>query len=471
VSLPEKSTISTGTQVPTTPLKKHTKRWLLITIGLLVLLVVGILAGASSWVRGFLRSEQFRTLVATKTGETLKSEVTISPLQWSGSSVYADQIRGTARQGGPLSQFQADQVRAEINWRSVFDGAWRVEAVDVLRLDAEIQTGGVQVAPAQSETAPVQKSGLLPQRFELGGLVASHSNIRLMGGQSLILSLNSTRLSIKPDGQAWAIEGSGGQLQIAGIPELGVSSFRSRVQGSAFFLTDGRLTIGGSGKITATGEFAETSSLRVEWAGVDIRPWLADQWKDRLTGLAAGNAATTWGANGIGQATTTGEIFLTEGRLEHVPVLEQIAAFTGSPQFKRMPVQQLSAKFSHKQGTWTLTSIVMESKGLMRTEGLCTIHPDGTIEGTFRVGVTPQTLQWIPGSRERVFTTAANGYVWTDVRIGGTVSNVTEDLSARIANAMKDEAIGVAKDALKNAPDTIQKSASDVLDVLTPLLR
>lgn len=473
MSVAGKSAIFTDGRAPLTPLKKQTKRWLLIAAGLLVLLVVGTLAGASTWVRGFLRSDQFRALVATKTGETLKSEVTISPFQWSGSSVFADQVRGEGKEGGFLKGFQASQVRADVNWRSAFEGAWRVETLDILKLDADIQAaGGHSETPnvrPQVENPP--KAGFLPQKFELGGLATSDATIRLMGEKDPILTLAGSRLKIKPEGQAWEIEGAGGKLLITGVPELGVTSFRSRAQGRAFFLTDGRFTIGSSGKIVATGEFTDASTLRLEWTGVDIQPFLTEQWKTRLSGIATGNAKMAWGKDGFGKGATTGEVLVTEARIERVPALEQIAAFTGSPQFKRMPVQEISAEFSYKDGTWTFTNIVIESKGLMRTEGVCTILADGSIDGTLRVGVTPQTLQWIPGSRERVFTTAANGYVWTDVRIGGTVNSVTEDLSARIANAMKDEAIGIATDTIKNAPDTIQKGASGVLDVLTPLLR
>ena len=106
-------------------------------------------------------------------------------------------------------------------------------------------------------------------------------------------------------------------------------------------------------------------------------------------------------------------------------------------------------------------------KGLLRLEGNCTVAAGGTVDGTLRVGVTPQTLQWLPGSRERVFTVAQGGYVWTNVRISGSLRELREDLSSRLVAAMQDEAIDQGTHVIKELPNAA-KGAQGVLDALAP---
>ena len=107
----------------------------------------------------------------------------------------------------------------------------------------------------------------------------------------------------------------------------------------------------------------------------------------------------------------------------------------------------------------------------MRLEGACTIAEGGRLDGLLRVGVTPQTLQWLPGSRERVFTVAQNGYVWTDVRIGGSLQDPQEDLSSRLAAAVREETIYQGRRLIEDIPSAAKEGAKGVLDSLVPLIK
>ena len=150
-------------------------------------------------------------------------------------------------------------------------------------------------------------------------------------------------------------------------------------------------------------------------------------------------------------------------------LLDRVAIFTGAPQFRRMPLQEVSGDFEWSNEAVQITNLVAESKGLMRLEGNCTVTDGGTVDGALRVGVTPQTLQWLPGSRERVFTVAQSGYVWTDVKINGSLTDLREDLSSRLAAAMQDEAIHQGTQIIKELPGAATKGAQGVLDALVPL--
>ncbi len=447
-------------------------RALWIALAVLLLLLAGAFVYASVWIKGFLRSEEFRQLVDAKTGAALHAEATYGPLQWVGSSVHSDSLQATGLTDSPVASLRADQIRAEVNWRAIWDGAWRIDKVDVISLDATFRpsSGQTDAEPA----LPPKPSGLesyLPRRFELGQLNASNSNLKFLGAGGVSLAtITGVALKVTPDGDGWAVAGSGGKLTLPMAPVLDITSFRTRLQNATCFVNDAQFRLGASGKISAMGEFSDNSKLQLEWDHVDINPLLGSNWSNRLHGIIEGTSAVAWPKSGILAGTAKGKFKLTEGRLENLQILEQIATFTGAPQFRRMPLQEVSGTYEIANGSMQINALVLESKGLLRVEGSCKIGLDQSVNGTFQVGVTPQTLQWLPGSRERVFTVARDGYLWTSLRLGGTAQNLQEDLSARLAGAMKDQVIDTGLKTLEAAPPEVKKGAKDLIDTLMPLL-
>lgn len=447
--------------------------WWLSLGGLAVVLVIVLVAGAA-WIRGFLRSEDFRRLVDDKTGAALRSETVYEPFRWSGSSVFSDSLQGKGLAGSPVQTFRADQLRAEVNWRAIFDGAWRVDEINVGYFEGTFRQP-VRVESAPTTPAPTASpTGLrkyLPQRFELGTLQVAQARLGFLDSQGVeALSVKDSTLKLHPEGAGWVINGQRGTLLVRDLPPLAIDSFRSRLQKEAFFLTDAQLRLGDTGKVTASGEFAGNSQMEVEWQQVKIEPFLPEKWRSHISGFLSGTSVIKWPAVGMSAATATGKFELKEGLIQGVPVFDQIASFTGAPQFRRMPLQQMTGDFTWAGGTWTFTNVIAESKGLLRVEGNCVVMGDGRLNSEWRVGVTPQTLQWLPGSRERVFTVAENGYLWTTVKVTGTLQNPVEDLSARLAVAMGNEVIEQGTKVIEKLPGGVKDGAQKALDLLSPFL-
>jgi hypothetical protein len=204
---------------------------------------------------------------------------------------------------------------------------------------------------------------------------------------------------------------------------------------------------------------------------VDVTLFLDPVWRARLTGKVAGTAALKWPESGLAAGDAKGSFRLTDGLAQNMQLLDRIATFTGAPQFRRMPVQELSGNFEWTKGAVRISELIVESKGLLRLEGSCTVNAGGTVDGALQLGVTPQTLQWLPGSREHVFTVTKNGYVWTDVRISGSLQDLREDLSSRLVAAMQDEMIDQGTRVIKELPNAAKEGARGVLDVLAPMIK
>jgi hypothetical protein len=82
------------------------------------------------------------------------------------------------------------------------------------------------------------------------------------------------------------------------------------------------------------------------------------------------------------------------------------------------------------------------------------------------LGVTDESLVKLPGSREFVFVRVAEGYRWAPVKISGTTSDPTEDLSPRLKEAYVRAAAGGIKDLIQRLPvgDETRQGLGDSLD-------
>ena len=442
--------------------------WIVAAAGIFLAVLAAV--GTSVWISRFLRGEAFRKLIATKTGEALRSEVVYGPLRWTGSSLFVDSIEATGDPGSMVERLRAYQVRADVNLRAIVEGAWSVDQIQAVSVDCTLRPGS-----NEPKTMPPAVHGVeawLPTRFEVGRLDIAQARVQFRSIEGLeIASLQDSALRVHPDGAGWTIEGAGGVLALANLPTLTVVNFRSRAQGDVFFLTDSQFRLGETGKISASGEFANDSRILVEWSQLDVTPFLGPAWRSRLTGIWAGKASLEWPESGLAAGKAIGSFRLTDGLAQDIELLDRVAMFTGAPQFRRIPLQEISGIFQWTKGTVQISNLVAESKGLLRVEGNCTIADTGAVNGTLRVGVTPQTLQWLPGSRERVFTVAQSGYVWTDVKISGSLQDLREDLSSRLAAAMGDEAIDRGTRAIQEIPNAARDGARGVLDALLPLIK
>lgn len=439
-------------------------RILWITAGVLLALAVALLLGFSLWIGSYVRSDAFRNLIAGATGREFEATATFEPLRWSGSSVYSESAGLNGNPGAGLMKLEARQLRAEANWRAAFSGVWRVEELSIARLEGEWNPApqasrSAESMPADRSKSPAGLAALLPRRFELGAVKIENASLAF--GEARI---SDSAILIRPDGAGWVFRGAGGEFRLSRLPCLAVTDFHAREQGGEYFLTDGNLRLGENGKINVSGESASGGKLQVRWEGIKAADILAGDWKKRLEGVLSGNALITF------PNQAEGSFQLRDGLLENISLLSTVADFTGNPSFRRMPLQEVNGNFAYQKGALQITGFSAGSKGLMRVEGRAVIGDGGELEGHFQIGVTPQTLRWLPGSRDRVFKSARDGYLWTEITVGGTVGHPTEDLTPRLLSAMGKEAIESGTSLLKATPEAAVDGVNGVLDILRPLI-
>ena len=444
------------------------RRWLrVLAWGVPAALVLGIagLFVAKAAIDAYLRSEDFRRFVAGKAGVTLHAEAEVASLQFTGTSVYGESFHARGGKEAAFSELHLDGLRAELSLRRFFEKVWQVDSVDVQRVSVRLD-GPRAILPEAPPSIPAKEStgggGWLPDRVEIAQTTVQDANLIWAGGK-----LSGVAVQIAPESGGWRIAGSGGQIAQAGLPALDVRSARLLYRAPSLYVQDAEFHQPGGGIVTAIGEvnFEDRADITAKLERIALTPFLTDDWRVRLRGNASGEVKVRARLPLRDAPEVTGTLVLADGELEALPVLDQIAAFTRTQQFRRLKLTRASADFRHSGPRLAVTNFVAESEGLIRMEGSFTIE-GGRMDGIFQVGVTSTSLQWLPGSQARVFTESRAGYLWTPVRMSGPLSKPDEDLTPRLIAAAGDAAIetvkGAVNETIKAGKDAV-KGAFDLL--------
>lgn len=314
--------------------------------------------------------------------------------------------------------------------------------------------------PSSISRLPSSNSGWLPNRVDLRKLFVHEANLKWGTG-----SVTGAAVTLTPDGDAQAFAIEGGRLMQMGWPDLKIDSARLRYRSPTLFITSAELKSGETGSVAVSGEvdFGRALDLQLKLSGVPVTPLLPLDWRARLRGNLSGDVKVRAPLPATVPPRIEGSLRLTQGQLEALPILDQIATFTRAPQFKMLTLTRASADFSHDATRTNVTKFIAESEGLIRMEGSFTVA-DAKIDGSFQVGVTASSLQWLPGSQAKVFTVARGGYLWAPMRLSGPVNHPTEDLSPRLIAAAQGAVI-------EGVQGTIEQTTKDLLDIVSPLLR
>jgi hypothetical protein len=320
--------------------------------------------------------------------------------------------------------------------------------------------GSVDEKPREKAATPVKAQSKKESSWKLDLRKAEVAQSSWhWGGADRSGSLTKTGFVLTPSEGSWLIDAHNGSLAQSGWPVLTIESAKLRYTGASLFVTESALRAG-DGRLNVDGEikFQRAVDLQVHLDQVDFAPLVPPDWRSRLRGKVSGTAKVHAPLRG-GPIQAQGELQLVDTRLEALPLLNQIARFTRTERFRQIALTRGSLRFESRNERTVLSDVVLESEGLLRAEGGCTITRNKKVEGMFQVGVTSASLQWLPGSQSRVFTVARDGYYWTPVRISGSVDHLHEDLTKRLLAA-------AAGELLQNSNGTLEDAARKLLDLI-----
>jgi len=460
--------------------KSH--RWLFALIALVILGVVITLLMpmlVMNWVRGYVQQEAFRGKMEQLFVTQMRGEVRLAPLRWTGDEVTSVEAGISTANGW---QARLDGLHLTLDWNAFRQGKWRMvgSGVDSLTLERVSLTAPATPVPemettpesvtTQGSSIPAWLRRYLPTKTEVDGVHVDRFTLLHPGPWNVrdaklrVSTWQHGETSVQVIAEGGIVE-TPLMLPAQLVPmKLNLTRAAARLSREDLHLTEATLKWLDAGEIIARGHLRPQQGsweVSTQLSGIPLRECLTDDWKIRLSGHVKGDL------NATGSKTSTplitGKLQLQEAVLTAMPILDQLATYTGVERFKRLVLDVATTEVRLTDSTRQFDKIVLQSNGLMRLEGSLTVQGD-QIDGSFLLGVTPETLKWIPGAGQHVFT-ATNpagpaGMSWTPLRITGTMEAPREDLSSRLAAA--------AGKALLNAPGEIVGQGSRLL--LTPIL-
>jgi hypothetical protein len=250
-----------------------------------------------------------------------------------------------------------------------------------------------------------------------------------------------TELMITPHGRDFEYVATKGKLKMTLLPDLDLRRAHLLITKTLLTIYDINLASNsGSGEsihAQASAGIGKDRSvdLRANFSEVPIRAWLPAEWKEHLAGSATGNLHWARKNPTLESSSGEGSMRVRKGRIDNLPALQKLAELAQKKSFEHLELNECSLKFGWQCPKIDVNHIAIEERGKFRIEGEMSID-ERRLHGSIRLGLTPEYLDWLPNPEE-VFSRQQDGYLWTNVRLSGTIDDPGQDLSPRIIDLFK----------------------------------
>ncbi|MEG1260300.1 MAG: hypothetical protein RSD44_05085, partial [Akkermansia sp.] len=439
-------------------------------------------------INSYLSGDDFRAMLEKQAARGMKvNSVAIAPLEWGGSSLGTSSL--TAQGNGVLRDLKISGFEAEINRAAILERHIEIKKIEMESVSINLQkapnpstssslttpqhlSGESSPSTPKSIIAPIHpsvgqaspltpsdgqaqapspagnqsnwiKEHFMPTQYSLDKASIQRVNLSYKDGDKLY-ALNNVSLTITPEqnNQEYRIFLQGGSFILpdkwisSGTIQSALLRYRTdRISGSDF-----RVTLGEGGYLDVEGEWNFINNQW--WASLVVRDVncaniLPKDWSKKIEGIVQGTARLRQESKETLEAS--GSVKINKGVLTALPILDTMAAFTGTSKFRRIQFNTAEANYEYSQGACNINNIILASNGLLRIEGDIQIDKDKSLRGHLKVGVLPGLLSNIPGAEEKIFLQENNkgkmGLYWANVNISGTTDHPREDLSARLITA------------------------------------
>ena len=399
---------------------------------------IGVAVFYSPVLTRYIESKAFRTAMENETAKGLHfPQCRYSPIR--RISPFTAETGSFEAQNGEkaMKSLDARGITATFDPLGVFIRQWRFTDVHVQSGEVEIQ---VYKANPEAVAPKPWFAIFLPNRVYLERIETPQANItwRFHGDRA---GFFGTQLLITPHGSDFEYFATGGKLKMALLPDLDLRRAHLLITKTllTIYSIDLASDSGSAESIHAqanagTGQ-DKSIDLRANFSQVPIRSWLPAEWKEHLAGSAFG--VLHWAGKDVKLENSAGEgsLAVNNGRIDNLPVLEKLAELSQRKSFEHLALSDCSLRFGWKYPKIDIEKLAIEERGKFRIEGEMSIE-QRRLRGTIRLGLTREYLDWLPNPEE-VFSRKQGGYLWTNVRLSGTIDDPGQDLSPRIIELFK----------------------------------
>ena len=422
-------------------------RWLLIAAGVLVFLALMALGPGTMWLNSFIHSDAFRHEVESKASTAANGKVEIKQINfsiWSGVKLDGLAVKVGTPQGTVVAQVESVNcsysLAALLSRRLQFDAVTLVKPQIVLTQEApsSVPTPPTPpVATTASSPAETESGKTSPVQLVLESAKISDGSLAIRDETSATKA-NLQGIEVSADtGGYYDGKDITGKIRIATISlpqNLSLTDFStpftyrtgsvgvSPIEASAF-----------GGKITGDYKLdpGAPSLLEVNATGIDVAQVGRAANPNSSTVLSGALALQSkWHDVETGKLTGEGDAQITDGRLEGVPVLSDLAVALRIRELRDPVLKSVTTHFEVAGGTTRFSNLRIESTVFEMT-GDGTIDPQGRLDANMVLTLHGDAMGAIPGAVATVFSKLPGGGGSIPFHISGTVGSPQTDLATR----------------------------------------
>ena len=390
----------------------------------------------------YVESEAFRREMEMETAKGLHLESTrFAPIRRTG--FFGLQSKEAAGSNGrkALTNLQARGVFARFNPWGIFLRRWQLDLLEIDSGEVGIQTYEPKPEPSPAKPWYVL---FLPGRVYLKRVDSEPVDVtwNFLREKS---GFFATHLLITPNGRDFEYRANGGVFRLALVPDLELEAAHLYINHDVLKvyrldLISRERNADAIGTIHLRGEAGVKGSRSIaaesEFDRLPLSRWVPKSWQGHVLGKASGKVRYT--SQSPAAQTSSGEATLRveSGRIEGLALLDKLAAISGKPALRTLSLGECSLAIEWRYPQIHLRRLVLEDEEKLRVEGEITVE-DQSLAGTIQLGVARPYLEWLPHPEE-IFRRDEQGYLWTTVHLSGTLRDPKQDLSPRIAEALKE---------------------------------
>jgi hypothetical protein len=410
--------------------------WVSVLVGTVAFTAIAVLL-INPQVTRYVESEAFRRELDKQTSKGLHFEGHYQAIRRTG--FLTAETDGFTGQNGvkAFKTLSTGKVDAKFDPWGIFLRRWELDYIRIPSGKAEIQ----RYEPKPESKPPKPWYAIfLPERVHLEKVVCDSADVtwRLRGRQA---GFFRTRLLITPYGRDFEYWASGGTMETGMVPDLALRQLHLLITKDRLTLYDLELAPNAEseGRIQVNGQAGlkqdKSLSATMRFSGIPVDPWIPESWASSLRGLAWGEVFWQGDDMTLESSSGRGSFRIEGGRVAGASFLDQASVVTGKKSIKEIKLSRCLLEFEWRYPRAEATRLEIEAEGAFSINGTVAVNSQ-SLSGSLQFGATRKYLEWLPQDQQ-IFTKERDGYLWTTVRLAGTLQEPREDLSPRLAALLK----------------------------------
>ena len=341
----------------------------------------------------------------------------------------------------------------------------------------------------------------MPNKLEVNQIRVGELNfnyfnekLNLEGRNFSLLSLPSSSLDF------YKVKIIGGYLWPKGFDRLELIDAELRASSSNLIIDRSDFRLFQNASLSVSGELqfnqdGNLCSLQSNLRDVPASELLTEDWIKKLKGQIDVDLDLS---GPIDDIELSGKATLREGSLEAMPILDRIDALLGSSKFRKLSFNDFTISFERQEDQiLEIFNVFVLTSGTACLSGKLKYQDGKVTSGTYMIGITPETIKWVPLLKkgiitkvfsydrdtafERVFADnlksvakPPDGFLWAVAKIDENSSDpYTADLRGQFFEfggaGLWGDLVGVSQKALeavKLLSETAKDRGVDILDIL-----